>query len=276
MNIVAEDTNKYESLLGLISYWQEFEESEQSQDFVRFAVWLSRRIGDDKRVNIDLKQARKVLHNIKNEAASSKVSRKKTLPLSAIKQEEWDHAGEFGHKVQRGQEDVMNYHRYLPLDSQIAAQITRMNRFAQFYTKKAFQGLEISTTTEFGILAGINTLGNPRKSELINFNLLEKTTGTELIKRMVKDGLVSETDDDDDKRSKRVALTKKGKALVEEAVKRLWEMSAIVTGNLTHEQKQGMAQILNELGDFHKEIYFHQNDLSVKEILKRNVLKIGT
>jgi MarR family transcriptional regulator, lower aerobic nicotinate degradation pathway regulator len=90
----------------------------------------------------------------------------------------------------------------------------------------------------------------------------------------VKDGLVSETDDDDDKRSKRVALTKKGKALVEEAVKRLWEMSAIVTGNLTQEQKQGMANILNELGDFHNEIYFHQHDLSVEEILERNVLKM--
>jgi DNA-binding MarR family transcriptional regulator len=274
MNTIAENHHKYEPILDLISYWQEFEETEESQDFARFAVWLSRRIGDDKRVGIDLKQAREVLHNLKNEAVSSKISRKKTATQEAIELKEWKFAGEFEHKVHRGEEDVMNYHRYLPLDSQIAAQITRMNRFAQFYTKKAFQGLEISTSTEFGILAGINTLGNPRKTDLINFNLLEKTTGTELIKRMVKDGLVSETDDDEDKRSKRVALTKKGEALVQEAVTRLWEMSAIVTGNLTQEQKHEMAQMLNELGDFHKEIYFHQTDLSVQEILQRNVLKM--
>jgi MarR family transcriptional regulator, lower aerobic nicotinate degradation pathway regulator len=91
---------------------------------------------------------------------------------------------------------------------------------------------------------------------------------------MVKDGLISENDDEDDKRSKRVALTQKGKFLVQEAVKRLWEMSAMVTGNLTHEQKHEMAQTLNELGDFHKTIYFHQNDLSLQEILERNVLKM--
>lgn len=254
---------KYDRILDLIRLWQEFEALEEAHDieqteakkydFTRFAVWLSRNVGDEKRTN-----------------TASKPSRQ-TKVLNKEHQEQRNR--EFDGKVRSGEENVMAFYKYLPLSPQIAALLGRMNRFSVFYTKKAFQGLPISSATEFGILAGIQTLGNPRKTDVINFNLLEKTTGTELIKRMIQDGLVSETDDDDDKRSKRVRLTEKGEHLAEEAVKRLWEMSEVVTGNLSDKQKEELAEMLNELEDFHANIYFHQAELSVEEIVKRNVLK---
>jgi DNA-binding MarR family transcriptional regulator len=273
---------KYDRILELITLWQEFEAISEKQgkegyDFANFAVWLSRRVHDDKRVSADMENVRQSLEKIASSqlVVHSKMTgkAKKREPIETS--QEWIRAQAFEGKVKSGEEDVLRFHKYLPLESQIAALLTRMNRFSMFYTKKAFQGLEISNATEFGILAGIKSLENPRKTDVINLNLLEKTTGTELLKRMVQDGLVSETDDEEDKRSKRVRLTRKGTKLVEEATKRLWEMSAIVTGNLTGEQKHELAQMLNELEDFHNDIYFHQNDLSVEEILERNVLKIG-
>jgi DNA-binding MarR family transcriptional regulator len=283
---------KYHHILELIGYWQEFEELECTQgreaaDFTRFAVWLSRRIQDEKLVNTDVQLAKTNLSRIQalgeyiQEAKkdipaqkNSKTKSKKIFEEELENNPEWRRAQGFESKVKTGEENVLEYHKYLPLESQISALLTRMNRFSMFYVKKAFQGLDISNATEFGILAGIRSLGNPRKTDVINLNLLEKTTGTELIKRLVNDGLVSETDDEDDKRSKRLQLTKKGEAAVDEGSKRLWSMSIIVTGNLAQEQKHELAQMLNELGDFHNNIYFQQADLSIEEIIAQNIVKV--
>ncbi|TAE27187.1 MAG: MarR family transcriptional regulator [Candidatus Kapaibacterium sp.] len=275
---------KYSRILELISLWQEFEVLEESHDlakkdakehdFSRFAVWLSRRVSDDKRVSIELKKAPLPLKEVTKENVKKGKKEQEKMPVQATYQAVLERGAEFEKRVRRGEEDVMEYHQYLPLEAQISALLTRMNRFSMFYTKKAFQGLVISNATEFGILAGIKSLGNPRKTDVINFNLLEKTTGTELLKRMIADGVVVESDDADDKRSKRVRLTRKGEKLVEEASMRLLEMSSLVTGNLTHEQKQELSQMLHELGDFHNTIYFNQAELSVSEIIERNVVKI--
>ncbi len=286
---------KYARIQEIISLWQEFELLEESHDlakteakeydFSRFAVWLSRRVSEEKRVSAEFnkefkKEFKKGLkekfnHNIPK--SDLKKSKKQQGKMSFQEQREavMKNGAEFERRVQRGEEGVMEFHQYLPLEAQIAALLTRMNRFSIFYTKKAFQGLLISNATEFGILAGIKSLGNPRKTDIINFNLLEKTTGTELLKRMIADGLIIESDDADDKRSKRVQLTRTGEKLVEEASVRLLEISSIITGNLTHEQKQEMAQVLHELGDFHNNIYFNQTELSVREIIEQNVVKIG-
>lgn len=284
-------TSKYSPILELIEFWQEFEDLEilqgrNNQDFSRFAVWLSRRIADNKRILSNRTLAEQNISSIEGESnqngtktpnRNKKPQKHKTVELrhsqEPVFHTAWEKAQGFETLVQEGKADVMDFHKYLPLEAQISVLLTRMNRFSVFYVKKAFQGLPISNSTEFGILAGIKSLGSPRKTDVINYNLLEKTTGTELLKRMANEGLVSETDDEEDKRSKRVKLTRKGEQLVEEASQRLMQLSTIVTGNLSHTQKHEMAQMLIELDDFHEDIYFGQTERSIQEIIEHNVLQ---
>jgi DNA-binding MarR family transcriptional regulator len=148
-----------------------------------------------------------------------------------------------------------------------------MNRFASFYTKKAFHDLEITNVNEFSILACIQGLGTPTKTEVAHFNLLEKTTGTEMMKRLIKLGFIEEFDDENDKRSKRVKITPRGNNIMETAVQQLWELSEIVVGNLSDDQKHELASMLEELNDFHSSIYFKDSMLTLGDIITKNVLK---
>ncbi|MCU0426206.1 MAG: winged helix DNA-binding protein [Candidatus Kapabacteria bacterium] len=257
---------KYEHIINLMSLWQEFEEHEQSQDMKRFSVWLSRRTSSAVQLQERMKsvlevEQKQVLNNLAD-ALRTKVENqyREAMPVLASKEE---------------REEVMHYYRHLPLNSRISALLTRMNRFASFYTKKAFAGLEITSAQEFGILACIQGLGTPTKTEVAHYNLLEKTTGTEILKRLLKLGFIEEFDDENDKRSKRVKITQSGNDVMESAVQRLWELSEIVVGNLSEPQKHDLATMLEELDHFHSNIYFNESALQLDEIITKNVLKMA-
>lgn len=253
---------KYNHLIQLLSYWQEFEESEHSQDMKRFSIWLSRRTSYAAEANIQAVRTAEELRPARERLL-------RNLSEAAAKQE----PDNFSFSDEQKREDVLHYYRHLPLNARISALLTRMNRFASFYTKKAFHDLEITNVNEFSILACIQGLGTPTKTEVAHFNLLEKTTGTEMMKRLIKLGFIEEFDDENDKRSKRVKITPKGNTIMETAVRQLWELSEIVVGNLTDGQKHELVSMLEELNDFHSNIYFHDTTLPLGEIIAKNVLQ---
>ncbi|MBD1207165.1 MAG: MarR family transcriptional regulator [Ignavibacteria bacterium] len=258
---------KYEHLIQLMSYWQEFEEAEQSQDIKRFAVWLSRHTNRAAEPNNQITEPR-------SSSAELKPARDRLLKnLSVADAERVGANNQITFPDEATRDDVMHYYRHLPLNSRISALLTRMNRFASFYTKKAFYGLEITNAQEFGILACVQGLGTPTKTEVAHFNLLEKTTGTEMMKRLIKLGFLEEFDDENDKRSKRVKITPQGNSVMETAVQQLWELSEIVVGNLSDDQKHQLVFMLEELNDFHSNIYFNDSTLPLGEIIAKNVLQ---
>ena len=69
-------------------------------------------------------------------------------------------------------------------------------------------------------------------------NVHEKPSGLEVIKRLLKHDLVNERNDENDKRSKRVFLTDKGKSLFFATVKQLNKVALIVSGDLTQDEKK--------------------------------------
>lgn len=269
---------KYEHLIQLMSYWQEFEETEQSQDIKRFSVWLSRHtsraVAMSERLLRESDHEHSPTENTQEVRTSEELKPAREQLLKNLSLADGDRVTAntmFADEETR--EEVMHYYRHLPINARISALLTRMNRFASFYTKKAFHGLEITNAQEFGILACVQGLGTPTKTEVAHFNLLEKTTGTEMMKRLIKLGFIEEFDDENDKRSKRVKITPSGNAVMETAVLQLWELSEIVVGNLSDEQKHHLASMLEELNDFHSSIYFNDSALPLGEIITKNVLQ---
>ena len=259
---------KYQHIIRLASLWQEFEESEQSQDMKRFAVWLSRAAS---RTTQEEEAQEK-----ETEASAARRNFRADETISGTTGEERrrERRKEIREEIQEdAREEALHYYRRLPLNARISALLTRMNRFATFYTKKAFAGLEMTRAQEFGVLACIQVLGTPTKTEVAQYNLLEKTTVTEILKRLLKIGFIEEFDDARDKRSKRVKITRAGEEAIETAVERLWELSEIVVGNLSDEQKHSLAAMLEELDQFHSDIYFQEHALPLGEIIEKNVLK---
>ncbi|HAQ37119.1 MAG TPA: hypothetical protein DCQ58_01305, partial [Saprospirales bacterium] len=88
-------------------------------------------------------------------------------------------------------ENYQNYKSYPEVE--FSTLLTGLFRFAKFYIKKALSGTSIKTLDEFGFLATLLRNGSLLKNELINSHLLEISSGSEVLKRLINSGLVSES-----------------------------------------------------------------------------------
>ena len=146
-------------------------------------------------------------------------------------------------------DDYRDFRSYAEIEFSIG--LTTLFRFAKFYIKKAFTDQAFKTLDEFGFLASLLREGSLLKSELIQKHLLEISSGSEILKRLIKQGLIYEFADDKDRRAKRVALTDAGKAEIFSAFDEMHRVSEIVMGTLTEQEMK------DTLAVFRKLIYFH-------------------
>jgi DNA-binding MarR family transcriptional regulator len=99
------------------------------------------------------------------------------------------------------------------IDNNISRLFVYMSRYAKSYIKKALDGTPLQTPEDFTCLAILFTHNNLSKGELISKNIQEKTSGTEVIRRLISAGLAEQWDDENDKRGKRIAITAAGREL---------------------------------------------------------------
>lgn len=158
----------------------------------------------------------------------------------------------FGQQEQKAQQDIA-----FQLDNNIGRLFVFMSRYAKAYIKKALEGTPLQTAEEFTALAILLTHTNLSKSELITRNIQEKTSGTEVIRRLISAGLVQQSDDKNDKRGKRIAITNSGKELLYRVFVDTSNVGKVVTGRLTFAEKLTLQYLLQKLEDFHYPV--HEN-----------------
>ncbi len=137
------------------------------------------------------------------------------------------------------------------LDNNIGRLFVYMSRYAKSYIKKALEGTPLQTAEDFTALAILLTHDHLSKSELISHNLQEKTSGTEVIRRLVAAKLVKQWDDLKDKRSKQIAITDEGKKLLYEVFVDMSNVGKMITGKLTVAEKLTLQYLLQKLENFH-------------------------
>ena len=150
-----------------------------------------------------------------------------------------------------------------------SAMLTRLYRFATRYLKQTFKDRNFKTIDEFGFMATLLKEKQLSKSELINKHLMELTTGVELIKRLVKKGLLEEFDDPRDKRSKLVALTDLGKKELFSVFNDMYDVSLLISGNMTDDEMKSAIELFTKLSQFHEEIFEKDKNASLEEIYSR-------
>lgn len=151
--------------------------------------------------------------------------------------------------------------------SDIAILITMLFKYAKVYIKKALKDSLIQTIDEFSYLIILMTYESLTKSELIVKNIMEKTSGTEVIKRLINQDLIFQFADENDKRSTRVAITPKGKNEIMKVLPEMHKVSTLVAGNLSNEEINTLSYLLKKLDLFHNDIFIHQKDIPLDELL---------
>jgi DNA-binding MarR family transcriptional regulator len=100
-------------------------------------------------------------------------------------------------------------------DIVIAKLLHRIIKLKLVYISIAMEELTINHLEEFTILNAIANLHSPRKTEVIYHTINELSTGLNLLANLKKLGYITERDDPEDKRSKRLSMTAKGEKMLQ-------------------------------------------------------------
>ena len=174
-------------------------------------------------------------------------------------------------KKEFNKEDFKNYKSYAEVE--FSTMLTGLFRYAKHYIKKALVKTSFKTIDEFGFLATLLREENLLKNELINKHLLEISSGSEILKRLIRNGLISEYPDETDRRAKRVTLTKKGRWEIISAFDEMHKVSEIVIGNLTEGELKNALFVFNKLTYFHQHIHEDDKNTSLDDLQRKYINK---
>jgi DNA-binding MarR family transcriptional regulator len=175
-----------------------------------------------------------------------------------LKPSEWQREQFIGWLLQKGKREQGFFEKNDNIPSQdglIAMFISFMFKYAQFYSKRLLKDSPIYSLDDFGMLAGLFPDKELRKTDLIKRGIMEKSSGNEVLKRLLKQGLISEKSHPEDGRSKLIYISPAGKAAMLSISKGMNQLSKHVTGNLEEQEKASLLHMLMKLHQFHKPIF---------------------
>lgn len=141
------------------------------------------------------------------------------------------------------------------VDSVINTLIVHLNRYAKSYSKSAIFGSNFSTQEDFTYLINLKAFGEMSKMDLIKKNVHEKPVGMQIINRLINQGWIEQRNSKIDKRSKVISISEAGLEALGNQMDKIRKATAIVTGNLSQNEKMELIRLLNKLDNFHQPIY---------------------
>lgn len=160
-------------------------------------------------------------------------------------------------------------YRGYELEISICTLVICLNRYSRILIKKGFEDFPQLVSEDFTYLYALMEVESMTKIQLIEKNVHEKPTGLEVIKRLLKHGLVDERNDEHDKRSKRVFITDQGRALFFATIQQMNQIALIINGDLTLSEKKQLFTLLKKLEQFHHPIYLSNKEISIDELVEK-------
>jgi DNA-binding MarR family transcriptional regulator len=159
----------------------------------------------------------------------------------------WLLAGKrFGEKTQpvsQNEKDISNA-------VQSAILITRLRGYLGMYVKPAVKALGLTKEHEYNFLYQISKMDRPNKNDLSKENMVEFSTGRDILRRLILKNLVTEKTDPDDKRATRLQLTPKGKKTLEKSFGMIAETFTDFLGDLTKKEQENFVYLLTKLNKY--------------------------
>lgn len=136
--------------------------------------------------------------------------------------------------------------RFGPISSEglLMRSVGRIFKLHTIYTVAALEETGINTIDEYSLLNTVMQLHEPRKTEAIYAALQELSTGTDKLNRLKKLGYLTEYNDKEDKRSKRLKVTAKGERVLVVCRRRISQLAEIMFHDLSEEEKKICYQLL--------------------------------
>ncbi|MCU4174038.1 MarR family winged helix-turn-helix transcriptional regulator [Carboxylicivirga sp. N1Y90] len=219
--------NSYGVIKQLIDLWGAFEsEAHEQHDLLNFSEWLVDQIKEENIANTKFENNQKLHYH----------------------------------------PETVEYLSKLQPNSRFQEYILRIARFEEFYIRKYLVDLPLNSRLEYLFLFTIENLERARKTDLINIHLVEYTTGMDTIRRLIKNKLLSELPDKQDKRAKVLCLTSEGEDVLYRANRRMDEARNMFLACISPNKWKKTLSVLSEINEFHSNIYLNHYDKPFAEM----------
>jgi len=125
--------------------------------------------------------------------------------------------------------------------------IQRLATFQQTYANAALNNIPIKQLEEFLILNAAAHLKEGKKTEIIHTCLIELSTGLNILSNLLKQEFITEEEDKIDKRSKRVKITAKGQAILQDCYVQMRKANALMFQGMAEEDILLTIQLLKNV-----------------------------
>ena len=130
----------------------------------------------------------------------------------------------------------------------IARHLSLLHRYSKGYIKRALMASELlQSEEEYSYLASLMSGKSQTKTELNALNAMEKTSGAEIIRRLVAKGLAEERPDERDRRSVLVTITPQGRAELMKVFPQLHTAALLLSAPLQEQQQATLDFLLHYL-----------------------------
>ncbi len=136
-------------------------------------------------------------------------------------------------------------------NTETAILITRLYRYLGLSVSPQVKKLGFTTEHEYNFLYQVSKMDRPNKNDLSKENMIELSTGRDVIKRLKTKRLVEEKQDPDDRRAMLISLTPKGKRLLDKSFSLMAISFEDFLGDLSTTEQGKLIRLLAKLNHYH-------------------------
>lgn len=153
------------------------------------------------------------------------------------------------------------------LDTVFAKLIGRLAGMQTVYSKMALQEIPGFELEWFYFLNSIYQLKEVKKTQVIQYNFTEQTTGIDILHKLKTLGYITERTDPDDKRAKLVSITKAGEKILFRIYQLLYKPTLLMYHDIDYRDKQVVINILKDAEHKHQELLSASRNKSIDDLL---------
>ncbi len=142
---------------------------------------------------------------------------------------------------------------YPYLTAEAGQAIFRLYKFSKMYSRPIMSDVGLNSFDEFSIMTTLLNEKETAKKYLIEKNLIEFTTGMDMLKRMFKQKLIQERVNPDDKREKLVSLSENGRKVLFKILEGFQTMEDVL-GDLNKKEREETIRYLERLDRYHSSL----------------------
>lgn len=166
-----------------------------------------------------------------------------------------------------GEIEIMVQNRGAERETDISVLITLLFRYAKYYTALALEECDLNSIDEFSFVIVLMTHPSLSKTELIRQNAVEKSTGIEIINRLIKKGWMEQFPGETDKRTQRVRMTEQGRRWMYPVLHDVEKVGQVLAGKLTVSERNTLHYLLRKLEMHHHHLRTHFPDATLNELI---------